>query len=65
MLEISQAFKDNRTRYIVDEKTQSKCILFNPSTDELDAALKTGREVTPEEWDRFVTKSMRKEQPHE
>ncbi|ROZ86953.1 hypothetical protein EF096_01705 [Pseudomonas neustonica] len=65
MLELDKAFKDSRTRYIVDDMEQSKTILFNPPADDLEAALKTGREVSAEEWDQFVTKSMRKEQSHD
>lgn len=60
MLEIDKMFKDDRTKYIVNDKKQSKSILFNPPKDELELALKEGRLVTAEEWDAFITKGERK-----
>lgn len=59
MLDLDKAFTDSRTRYFVNDKAQSKSILFNPPAADLAAELKAGREVTANEWDQFVTKSMR------
>lgn len=60
-LEIDEAFKDQRTRYFVNDKSLSRAILFNPSDDEIRDELKRGsREVSASEWDAFKTKSMRK-----
>lgn len=61
MLEINDAFKDSRTRYLVNDKALTKAVLFNPSPEDLAAELKAGnREVDAAEWDAFRTKSQRR-----
>lgn len=60
MLDLAEAFTDGRTRYFVNDKAESKSILFNPSAADLADELKHSREVDAATWDAFVTKSMRK-----
>lgn len=58
-LDLSDAFKDSRTRYFVNDKAESKTVLFGPTEAEVAAELKHSREVDAAGWDAFVTKSQR------